>query len=874
MDRLTTGTVLLATALLLPTTGKAAPQPGTPEEPTVLEQAQTLIDAGRFRDAENLLRPLLRNPEEPVVDDIAVALEVLRRIRLDYALAPEALLERIRRSVPDATAADIERWRASGALQHREIDGQVRYFGREPGNLFRFTPEAAARRTPVPPPASAKFDLPAHLARLLVAARDERGLSDRPNRQAGLTYPVHHRVTYEVRVPEDHPRVKPGARVRAWLPFPQEYGAQTAVRLIRSEPPGATVTPNGVPHRAVYFEHTLAAGAPARFLVEFEYTMHAQVTDLDPARATAPDERSALYREYTVARPPHILFTPEVRALAAEFSRAEPNPLLRARAIFRWVAQNIPWCAEMEYSTIPSLSAKGLTARRGDCGVQALVFITLCRAAGIPARWQSGWQTLPDDWNMHDWAEFYIEPWGWLPADPSYGLQTHPDPEVQEFYCGRLDPYRLIVNLDYACPLTPEKTSFRSEPNDFQRGEIEIDGHNLYFNEWRWSFAVETEPLLGGFGTLEELLAARVPAALRAGGISGAVVAVGQSTPTGFRTWQRAYGHLAREPELETMPEDAVFDLASLTKPIASGTSLLRLVEQGLVDLDAPVSRYLPDFAGEYKDTVTVRQLMSHTSGLVPYLDADTRKRLQEEAGFPCPDATRVAIRQYPAGRRPGEVVVYSCLNAILCAEIVAAVSGRPLDLYFEQEIAQPLGLSSTRFCPPPEWGPRLVPTTRAAYGRGPGGFLRGQVHDPVAALQGGVSGNAGLFGSAADLARFAQMLLSGGELDGVRILRRETLAEATRVQTTGLPSVKGTPDRRGLLWDLYLPLPESPGPHAPSAFGHTGYTGTALRIYPEHGTYVIVLANRAHPDDKATVEALRQAVWSTAIRTLMDAPR
>jgi transglutaminase-like putative cysteine protease len=149
----------------------------------------------------------------------------------------------------------------------------------------------------------------------------------------------------------------------------------------------------------------------------------------------------------------------------------------------------------MEYSIIPNLSEKGLSARRGDCGVQGMVFITLCRAVGVPARWQSGWQTKPGDWNMHDWSEFYVEPWGWLPADASYGVRNHADPRVRDFFCGHMDPYRLIVNLDYARELQPPKTSFRSEPNDFQRGEVEIDGHNLYFDEWDWTFRVKTTPL-------------------------------------------------------------------------------------------------------------------------------------------------------------------------------------------------------------------------------------------------------------------------------------------------------------------------------------------------------------------------------------------
>ena len=201
---------------------------------------------------------------------------------------------------------------------------------------------------------------------------------------------------------------------------------------------------------------------------------------LDASKVERYETTSDLYREYTAERPPHIVFTKEVKRLAHEIVGDETNPLEKALLVFRWVSTNVPWCSEMEYSIIPNLSEKGLSARRGDCGVQGMVFITLCRAAGVPARWQSGWQTKPGDWNMHDWSEFYVEPWGWLPADASYGVRDHADPRVRDFFCGHMDPYRLIVNLDYARELQPPKTSFRSEPNDFQRGEVEIDGHNLY----------------------------------------------------------------------------------------------------------------------------------------------------------------------------------------------------------------------------------------------------------------------------------------------------------------------------------------------------------------------------------------------------------
>jgi transglutaminase-like putative cysteine protease len=311
-------------------------------------------------------------------------------------------------------------------------------------------------------------------------------------------YPVKHNVHYELAVRAGHPRLKPGAKVRAWLPFPQEYRQQRDAKLISSDPPGAIVSANGSPHRSVFFEQTVNdAGDPPRFRVEFAFVTSAYCPKLDPAMVRPYDENGTAYRQYTAERPPHIVFTPDVTQLAREIVGGETNPLEKSRRVFRWVSANIPWCAEMEYGIIPNLSAKGIAARRGDCGVQGMTFITLCRAAGVPARWQSGWETKPGDWNMHDWSEIYIEPWGWLPADASYGVQKRSDDrQVRDFFCGHIDPYRLIVNLDYGREFQPPKTSYRSEPTDFQRGEVEIDGYNLYFDEWEYKFEVQTTPLM------------------------------------------------------------------------------------------------------------------------------------------------------------------------------------------------------------------------------------------------------------------------------------------------------------------------------------------------------------------------------------------
>lgn len=448
-------------------------------------QIAALIADGRFSEAESALRQRVAAEENLATHDPAVQLELIRRVRHDFSLTTETVLQQIRESIPDATLADLMRWRDAGDLQYRVIDGSPRYFRRAVSNLYRFNDDARMRRQTAP--ASTGFDLTSHIAELVELSEAADGPTVSPIRQ---------RVRYRIEVKPESPAVRRGAVVRAWLPFPQEYRQQREVRLLKSTPTHHSIAPNGAPHRSVYFEQTITdTNTPPRFEVEFEYLTSAWIPRLDPATVEPYDTSSELYRRYTAERLPHIALPPSVRRLAKNIVGEKSNSLEKARLVFRWVSVNIPWCAEMEYSIIPSLSSKGLAARRGDCGVQGLVFVALCRAAGVPARWQSGWQTQPGSENMHDWSEIYIEPWGWLPADASHGARDHADPRVRDFLCGHADPYRLIVNLDYAQELAPPKTSFRSEPNDFQRGEIEIDGRNLYFDEWTYQFEVKSEKI-------------------------------------------------------------------------------------------------------------------------------------------------------------------------------------------------------------------------------------------------------------------------------------------------------------------------------------------------------------------------------------------
>ncbi|MFO1487616.1 MAG: serine hydrolase domain-containing protein [Verrucomicrobiota bacterium] len=312
--------------------------------------------------------------------------------------------------------------------------------------------------------------------------------------------------------------------------------------------------------------------------------------------------------------------------------------------------------------------------------------------------------------------------------------------------------------------------------------------------------------------------------------------------------YHRAFGKRAVVPEAERMTEDTIFDAASLTKVVATTPAVMLLVERGQVRLEASVTNYLPEFAGEGREAITVRQLLNHTSGLRP--DIETRSAWSGQ---------REAIRK--AGQEklqsaPGTVFKYSDINFFLLGEIVQRVSETPLEDFVQRELYRPLKMTDTGFLPPAEKIPRIAPTEVVA-----GTPWRGMVHDPTARRMGGVAGHAGLFTTAPDLARYARMLLNLGRLDGVRIFKPATVKLMTGVQTP--PEMK---TRRGLGWDIDTSFSGPRGEVFPvGSYGHTGWTGGSLWIDPGSQTFVIFLSNRNHPTEAGSVIALRRQLGTLA---------
>jgi uncharacterized protein YbbC (DUF1343 family)/CubicO group peptidase (beta-lactamase class C family) len=319
-------------------------------------------------------------------------------------------------------------------------------------------------------------------------------------------------------------------------------------------------------------------------------------------------------------------------------------------------------------------------------------------------------------------------------------------------------------------------------------------------------------------------------------------------------SYHKAYGHRSLVPEVEPMTEDTIFDAASLTKVVACTPAVMLLIERGQVKLEEPVQTYISEFTGGGKEAITVRQLMTHTSGLRP--DIETRSDWTGQ-----PAAIQKACEE-KLQSAPGTVFRYSDINYFLLGEIVQRVSKQPLEKFVAREIYQPLRMKDSGYLPPGNRLSRIAPTEVVN-----GKPFRGVVHDPTARHMGGVAGHAGLFFTAADLARYARMLLNQGTLDGVRIFKPETVRLMTTVQT---PS--SVPARRGLGWDIDSGFSGPRGKFFPlGSFGHTGWTGTSIWIDPYSDSFLIFLSNRNHPTESGNVGALRHKLGTLAAEAIPD---
>lgn len=356
----------------------------------------------------------------------------------------------------------------------------------------------------------------------------------------------------------------------------------------------------------------------------------------------------------------------------------------------------------------------------------------------------------------------------------------------------------------------------------------------------------ETEKL---FPVLDEDRVSQIDAVVESeiekGHLPGAVVLVGCGDAT---LYFKAFGDRAIEPSRVPMHPDTVFDLASLSKPVGTATSIMILADRHQLQLDDNVSMYLPAFACNGKGDVRLRHLLTHTSGLPAYTGA---AEIRNAYGTVCPEKTLEKICSLGILSEPGEQFRYSCLGYIVLGRIVEIVSGQTLDVFTRDNLFAPLGMRDTFYNPPTRLQGRIAATT----------VLTGTVHDPLAGLMGGVSGNAGIFSTAEDLAIYCRMLLNGGWGNGRQILSRESIGLLTTEQAQG----------RAYGFDVSSSYSNHlKGDFMNSrAFCHSGYTGTSIVCDPETKVFVIILTNSVHPEDKGTARHIRTGIATIVAQSI-----
>jgi transglutaminase-like putative cysteine protease len=471
--------LLLASAMTVAVAASDDPMAGI--DNATVSSITDLVTSGQFQTAQARIDVELKRTDLP--PDARRALEFqhvrMQRIRNDFTLTADDVKQRVRQQMSDLTDAEFARWDERGLFEHMVIDGERRYFARSPSNLFRLSAEAEARRKDRTPFAHGDVEQLSDYHRAVIEQ------SKRTGRSSVMPHKV--KVTQSLTVKPD--AVPAGKTLRVWIPFPRAIaGQQQDIRFVSSQPSKHTIAPESALQRTVYLEQPAHAKKPTVFSVTYELTVYSQYHAIDAANV-APEAITSDLTSYVSERAPHIAFTQPLRIFSKQVVGNATNPYQIAQRIFAAVDE-IPWAGAREYSTIPDLSAYTLDAGHGDCGEQTLLLITLMRMNGIPARWQSGWTFTNGEYNdIHDWAEIYLAPYGWIPVDVTYGRLDSADPALKWFYLGGLDNFRIAFNDDFSAEFVPRKQFFRSDTVDSQRGEVEWDGGDLYYDQWSYDFA-------------------------------------------------------------------------------------------------------------------------------------------------------------------------------------------------------------------------------------------------------------------------------------------------------------------------------------------------------------------------------------------------
>jgi len=443
------------------------------------------IEKGQYQMAVKQINKAIGSGELTALERIELEekADILHRIELDFNKSREDVLDYIKNYYPELSDAQMRSWEESNALENMIINGEKRYFARSHANLFRIDKAAKAKK--IEKDGEQKSNTESFLEHYIPEVLDKAQKTGEI-----LGDPVKMKFKYTLTVDAD--AVPEGEIIRCWLPFPREGDPrQQDVKLLFASQDDYILAPNSQAHRTVYMQKPAVAGEESKFEIEFSTTNRPRWVDLENAEIKAYNKSNEEYKKYTAERDPHLLFTPSVKALSEKIVGDEKDPYQIAKKIFNYISDNYPWAGAREYSTLENIPDYVIANHHGDCGQVTLLFMVLCRYNGIPARWESGWMLHPGSKNLHDWGLVYFEGPGWVSVDQSFGRQELEGKNAKEFYLGGIDAYRLIVNDDYGRVLYPAKQFLRSETVDFQRGEVEWRGGNLYFNKWDYHLDIE-----------------------------------------------------------------------------------------------------------------------------------------------------------------------------------------------------------------------------------------------------------------------------------------------------------------------------------------------------------------------------------------------
>jgi len=450
-----------------------------------------LKDAGEFSQCsayvnEVMASPAYKNYPKSEQDRIVFQIDLLNRIKRDFRLDEQMMWDQLTAVMPDLSKIEFEGLVNSRMLDWKLIDGQKRFFSSSRANLFIRYPDWAKRANKYNSEDGEILKWSYYLK-----ARDEHD-------KTGKSYvaPQKYKMTMTLTVKPDE--APDGAVVKCWMPFPREVAHQSDIKFLSSNVPLIKLSDGKAWQRTAYFERQAVAGQTTEFQMSYEFTAWGRYNPMSPDKVK-PYKKDSEYSKWTQEKYPHVYFSPLVKEISPSIVGQETNPLKKAQLIYNWIAKNTKYSYAHEYSTMPNITDFVLTRRYGDCGQHGMTFITLCRYNGIPARWQSGWSLKPNQENLHDWAEYYVEPYGWIPCDPDAGVWIAHSQYLSEeqkdillnFYFQGVDHYRLTCNNDHGVDFDPVKKSHRSDDVDSQRGEIEVNGQNLYYPQWGYNMLVE-----------------------------------------------------------------------------------------------------------------------------------------------------------------------------------------------------------------------------------------------------------------------------------------------------------------------------------------------------------------------------------------------